>query len=118
MLAQKIWLELKPETRKKLAVYLEIPRSGHTEVVNDMMGNGVVVSDGYTYDDLSTVTLEKLQGLFNEPEEKDFYKLFNKLVTNFEKPPVEISESQEPTHVLSPVELPTVEKQGRPKKIN
>ena len=104
MLSKLIWLGLPQTTRQALRAYLNIPKSGGTEVVD-----GRVVSDGTTDLDLATVTLGKLQEIFSDPEETDFYKLFNKLVKNVEIPPIEIPPMVE-TVTQTPIpETPVVE---------
>lgn len=89
MLSQTVWLSLKIETRRKIAVLLGLRRSGTNEVVHDGLKNRVV-SDGYTPSDLMAVTLEKLQDLMRQPKETDFYKLWEQFVSQVEQPPVEL----------------------------
>jgi hypothetical protein len=89
MLSQQYWLSLSRETRERIAILLEIPKSTGVTVQG-----GVVISDGYTYQDLATVTLEKLQLFMNEAE-PDFYKLFGKLVHNVELPPIDLKPQEE-----------------------
>lgn len=108
MLATKIWLELPQATRKKVATYLEIPRSGVTEV-----SGGRVISDGYTMNDLAQINLERLQKLFNT-EDTDFYKLFNRLVANLEAPMIEVKGETEidPTSLKPGQVVPLIEEIG------
>lgn len=84
MLSKLIWLSLSRETRQKIAILLEIPKTGGVEVVD-----GKVISDGYTDRDLQSITTGKLQEFMGSTE-PDFYKLFNQLVINIELPMVEL----------------------------
>lgn len=115
MLNQQIWLSLNPETRKKLAVYLEIPKSSGCEIVN---ANGVskVVSDGHTYEDLSSVTLEKLQNYLAMPKEDDFYKLFGILVKRLEEPEENIEKNLKESKTESNSNDKTENKDNKNKK--
>lgn len=84
MVAPSVWLQLKKETRHKIAAFLGMSKTGGVEVYD-----GMVACDGYTAEDLSMVTAELLQkelGL----ESTDFYELFRELVRRIELPPVEM----------------------------
>lgn len=78
------WLKVARETRQKIAVMLEIPRTGQTHVEGNR-----VTQDGHTDKDLAHLTLEKLQAFMGSTSE-NFYELFHKLVANVEIPPVEV----------------------------
>ncbi len=58
----------------ELAKIFSVPMSGVRKV--EYAAKPIVVSDGYTYDDLSTVTVEKMQAYLGS-EETDFHKLFD-----------------------------------------
>lgn len=88
MIPTMYWLGLSQETRKKIATLLEIPRSGHMEVVD-----GRVASDGYSALDLSVVTLERLQKFLGSDSD-NFLKLFDQLVENVELPMMEIKQHE------------------------
>lgn len=112
MIPTMYWLGLSHETRKKIAILLEIPRSGHTEVVDNR-----VVSDGYTPIDLAVVTLEKLQIFMQNKKEDNFMKLFEQLVKNVELPLQEIGSRKEKTETVTSPELNVkiVKKEPKPK---
>jgi hypothetical protein len=79
MLSTIVWLKLSPETRKKIATQLGVPRSSGFDVQG-----GRVVSDGHTPQDLAHITTEKLQeatGL----DISDFYALFENFVLQLEQ---------------------------------
>jgi hypothetical protein len=83
MIATITWLSIDQSTRKELANILNIPRSGGTEVEDNR-----VISDGYTPQDLATVTVEKLQEVLDS-KEQDFYKLLETLISRIENPIIE-----------------------------
>lgn len=74
------WLKLGPETRQRLVREFEIPRSQ-----GSMIEGNTVVSDGYTHKDLESITVEKMQVFLDDPENKDFISLFNKVVERIEE---------------------------------
>lgn len=78
MLSTSYWLSLSRETRKMLSEKLDIPKSGNVEVEYNGT-EGRVVCDGYTSNDLLSVTTEKLQNILNS-KETDFYKLLESLI--------------------------------------
>ena len=100
MINPKVWLALKQATRQNIAAYLGLRRSGVTEV-----NGGVVVSDGYSAQDLMDgITVTKLQTMLGI-DETDLYKLFEELVRRLEAPPVEITVPEptpEPTPDIKP----------------
>jgi intracellular sulfur oxidation DsrE/DsrF family protein len=102
MLSKKIWLEQRPETRQRIANFLGLPKSGHCEVLNDGM-TARVLSDGYTDDDLATITLEKLKFELGEKtlddlgiNKEDFYAMFFELVRRVELPVQSMPEPEKP----------------------
>lgn len=86
------WLMVKKETREQIARDLNLSKRGGC-IVED----GRVLSDGYTHDDLSGITVEKLQeatGIMGD----DLFELFGFLVDKIENPkePTIIPEIFEP----------------------
>lgn len=82
------WLEVKPETRRNIAVFLNIRPTGGIEVVNNQ-----VVCDGFTDKDLCTITPELLKESLGEGTLKslgvsttDVYEMFYELVRRMELP--------------------------------
>lgn len=61
------WVALPLEVRNKIVEIFKLPRSGHTEVIN----NQYVVSDGYTHEDLANLTEEKMQEYLGSGYTKD-----------------------------------------------
>lgn len=78
---QSIWLSLPKETRDKICVIFNIPRSGFVEVSNNR-----VICDGHSDSDLALITIEKLQEVL-DAEIQDFYKLFGDLVEKLQTKP-------------------------------
>lgn len=78
LLSQSVWLSLSRETREKLAVLFSLNKSGGVQVSNGPTG-AVVLSDGYTYQDLSVITTERMQEVTGSDSE-NFYLLFKKVV--------------------------------------
>ncbi len=77
------WLRLSNETRLKLVEIFSIPRSTGSQM--DMIGGqGVIKSDGHTHQDLSVITVEKMQ-LFLNTDESDFLTLFQALIKKLEE---------------------------------
>lgn len=75
------WLELPQITRVKLASDFNLTRSGGSEVINH-----VLVSDGFTYSDLSKLSLDAIKwrlGVTNQDD--DFYKYFNQLLEIYDE---------------------------------
>ncbi len=70
MLATKEWLKLPWETRMKMSEIFSIPKSASTVVIDNQ-----VVSDGYTEENLSVITADRLRD-FTGLDTDDFYKLF------------------------------------------
>src|SRR5260221_10529239 len=86
MLSPRYWLGVRQETRAKIASFLGISKTGGSEVIGQ-----TVVSDGYTADDLSVITLERLRHELGLTESDDnFYQLFDELVRRLELPPIEL----------------------------
>lgn len=78
------WLQLSADTRAKLKVALNIPKSGGVMVSNDGGGISTIISDGHTAQDLyEGITLQKLQEYLGSAE-KDLIKLFEEAVDKIE----------------------------------
>lgn len=88
LLAYHAWLGLPQETRSKLTQLFHIPRTGESIVTTGMLPNGtiggVVQQDGHSASDLYAITVEKMQEVLNNPDEKDFHILFNGVVENLD----------------------------------
>lgn len=78
LLSGSVWLSLPQETRAKIAELFDIKKSGNVYVVNGANG-AEVQSDGYTYKDLSVITLERMQEITGSKSE-NFYHLFKNIV--------------------------------------
>ena len=93
------WLELKPETRQNIVIYLntiegfpKVVKTGTVEVAGNK-----VVCDGMTDQDLCKITPELLRAALDERtlrdlkvDTNDVYAMFYELVRRIEMPPVEI----------------------------
>lgn len=78
LLSGSVWLSLPQDTRAKVAELFGITKSGSVYVVNGATGP-VVQSDGYTYDDLSVITVARMQEMLNSKSD-NFYALFKSIV--------------------------------------
>lgn len=78
LLSPQVWLTLPKETRQKIADLFSITKSGSVYVVNGPNGSEVQ-SDGYSYSDLSVITVERMQELTGSTSD-NFYALFKKIV--------------------------------------
>lgn len=77
ILSMYTWLELPIETREKLRVAFDIPKSSCVEVIDNH-----VVCDGTLVKDLMVLTVERMQNYLNRgsaviTDETDFIKLFD-----------------------------------------
>lgn len=84
MLSPNQWLSLPYEIRNKLRKIFNIGRSGSTEVVNGVDGSQVI-SDGTTAQDLSVISIKKMQDYLGV-EETEFDILFTRLKNSFNPP--------------------------------
>jgi hypothetical protein len=75
-------------TRAKIASMLDLLKSGHAEVVN-----GILITDGYTLQDLAGITNEKMER-FTHITEGPLVNNLNKLI--------EIIEIREPVEIKAP----------------
>jgi len=72
------WLELDPVVRQKLVVAFDLKKSGIGHMVHEG-GRSHITSDGYTHQDLSVITVERMQEIL-DTKESDFFKLFNTII--------------------------------------
>ena len=82
LLSYAIWLELSKPTRAKLAQLFGFTPHGTPSVSIGAQG-AVIIADEYSLQDLSVITLEKMQQLLNS-DSTNFYELFNKIVENLD----------------------------------
>jgi hypothetical protein len=85
-LSNRDWLALKPETRQALAKIFRLNRSSFTHVVDNH-----VESDGYTYQDLSAITVEEMKRL-THLESDNFEEQFKVIVKMVEGHPLVATE--------------------------
>lgn len=78
LLSAQVWLSLPKDTRAKIANLFDITKSGSVYVVNGPTGPQVQ-SDGYSYQDLSVITVERMQQITGS-ESDNFYHLFKNIV--------------------------------------
>lgn len=74
------WVSLPINIRMRLVQLFNIPRSS-----GSLVEDNEVVSDGYTHDDLTRITVEKMQKLL-DTDEKDFFRLFQSVVDTLSAP--------------------------------
>lgn len=82
LLSQSVWLELPLETRAKLAALFEMPEKGSVQTMYGPTGS-VVISDGYSYDHLKLITLQKMNELLGTDSD-NFYATFKNLVKHID----------------------------------
>ena len=80
LLSQHYWMSLSKETRTKLVSLFSIPHTGEAVVSYGPTGP-TVQTDGYTYQDLLSISTEKMQELLGV-ESTDFYELIGEVVVN------------------------------------
>lgn len=127
LLSQSVWLDLPLQTRAKLAKLFEFPEKGSVQVVYGAEGPKVL-NDGYGYDHLKLITIEKMQQLLASDSD-NFYYLFGALVNNLDDiiggtqfyddtrlDKEEVIEVLKITEEILVAELPVVKKRGRPRK--
>lgn len=83
LLSQSVWLELPQDTRSKLAKLFNFPEKGGVQVQNGPQG-ARVISDGYGYDSLKLVTLDKMNELLGTDTD-NFYSAFKDMVNNLDE---------------------------------
>lgn len=81
MISRSYWLSLPIETRQRLAIALEVPRTGSCEVFGSQ-----ILSDGYTDKDLSHINLETLKDFMREPDNDNFYQMLDVLIDRLTNP--------------------------------
>ena len=80
-LTQQLWLQLTQSLREEVAKLFSIPLTGVRKV--EYKDKPVIVSDGRTYEDLSVVTVNKMQ-TYLDSSETDFNKLFQMVIAKIE----------------------------------
>lgn len=126
LLAYNVWLALPRETRVRLTILFQIPRTGEVIVRSGGMTNGnisgEVTQDGHSAKDLYAITTEKMQKLLNT-DDVDFYKMFNHIVENIDYVGQEPEKIEEP--LVAPKEkahfnklMTETPKKGRPAKVH
>lgn len=89
LLAYHAWLALPQETRAKLVRLFDIPRTGESVVQVGVSPDGTIggtqKQDGHSPTDLYAITVEKMQNALNNPDENDFYILFNGVIENIDE---------------------------------
>lgn len=113
LLSQSVWLSLPLETRAKLANLFSFSEKGSVQTMYGPNGP-VVISDGYNYDHLKLITLEKLQKRMGSQSD-NFYDLFNHLVEvidNFDS----VTVYSKPAEDTVPIVTSAPKKRGRPAK--
>ena len=87
------WLKLPIDTRLKLRELFDIPKSEGV-----ILEDGIVKSDGTTYEDLQAITVEKMR-LHLDSEDPDFVSLFHEVVARIEdETQLELPEDPETDH--------------------
>lgn len=104
-----MWVSLPNEVRYKIRSVFDIPRSS-----NVMVYDGIIETDGTTYEDIKALTTEKMQKYLGDSS-TDFHKLFDKVVARVTEemltPGVIVQGDNEPiTVIIEP------KRRGRPKK--
>lgn len=83
LLSQSFWLALPSEVRAKLVVLFDFPEKGNVNVTYGPNGP-VVTSDGYTYEHLKLITIERMNEMLGT-DETDFYKAFQMVVDDLDE---------------------------------
>jgi len=71
---ERDWVLIPFDTRSKIVELFSIPRTGTTYCIDND-----IVSDGYTDDDLVSITIERLQEILKS-KSSDFDELFDEMV--------------------------------------
>lgn len=82
LLSQSVWLALPKPTRVQLAAVFEFPPIGNVQTMYGPTGP-VVLSDGYGYDALKLITLDKMNAILGTDTD-NFYTAFKNLVKNID----------------------------------
>lgn len=109
------WIHFDVELRQKFAAIFNIPKSSSVHVVDNK-----VESDGYSVQDLTAITVEKMQE-FSGSSESDFRKLLATTIEKLtKKEDINNIIIEEVSHEEKPKEIEPTEVQGgtrgRPKK--
>lgn len=106
LLAYHTWISLLPDVRIRLAALFHIPRTGQVLVTNGVLPDGtvggIVQQDGHSATDLYAITVEKMQEILNNEDEKDFHVLWNGVIENLDQivPPPEVEQPVETAPVF------------------
>lgn len=119
LLAYHAWLALPQETRSKLVTLFNIPRTGESivQVGVQIQGDTTFIGgrqqqDGHSPTDLYAITVAKMQDVLNNPDEHDFYILFNGVIENLnailgiEPQPITPEDVIQPQAEVQPVSEP------------
>lgn len=82
LLSQSVWLDLPLATRAKLASLFEFPEKGSVQTMYGPNGP-VVLSDGYSYEHLKLITLEKMNAMLGTTS-NNFYATFKTLLLHLD----------------------------------
>lgn len=82
LLSQSVWLALPKPMRVQLAAVFEFPPIGNVQTMYGPTGP-VVLSDGYGYDALKLITLDKMNAILGTDTD-NFYTAFKNLVKNID----------------------------------
>ncbi len=78
------WLKLNQETRNKIAEVFQLNKSKGVQIESEG-GKSVVVSDGYTHEDLEEITVQKMKDYLGGVTLDDFLSLFSAVVAKIEE---------------------------------
>lgn len=82
LLSQSVWLGLSKSTRSQIATLFEFPPIGNVQTMYGPTGP-VVLSDGYGYDALKLITLDKMNSILGTDTD-NFYTAFKDLVKHID----------------------------------
>lgn len=89
LLAYHTWINLPQDVRIRLTELFHIPRTGQVLVTNGVLPDGtvggIVQQDGHSATDLYAITVEKMQEILNNEDEKDFHVLWNGIIENLDQ---------------------------------
>jgi len=104
------WIQLPQDIRNKLVELFNIPRTGYIDVRNMQ-----VVSDGYTDNDLKTITVDKLKA-YTGLEVGSIYELLTQAIIKIQTP-LEVNQTNDNAKTTtSTQDQGTVSVRSEPKK--